>query len=115
MQPKNFLTEDINNISMSEISAQATGEWSEKVWCTPHGKVERIVSLGHVSPQGFWYDQAEDEFVLILQGSGAIQFAEGETQELKSGDWVIIPAHRRHRVAWSSSEPPCVWLCVFYS
>ena len=74
-------------------------------------RVERIVSDGHISPPGFWYDQEEIEFAAVLKGNATLEF-ENETLELKAGDWVIIPAHERHRVIYTSS--PCIWLTVFH-
>ena len=75
-------------------------------------RVERIVSHGHVSPSGFWYDQDEWEYVAVLQGEAELEFTGGKL-EMRPGDWVMIPAHERHRVARTSSEPPCLWLAVF--
>lgn len=75
-------------------------------------RIERIVSSGETSPEGFWYDQNEDELVLLLQGTAIIAF---ETREitLKQGDWKIIPKHQKHRVAYTSKNPLTVWLCIF--
>jgi len=77
-------------------------------------RIERIVSSGQSSPADFWYDQDEDEFVLLVSGS-AIMSIEGHDKkvELKSGDWIKLPAHRRHRVEWTSADPVTVWLAVF--
>ena len=75
-------------------------------------RIERIVSSGEVSPDGFWYDQEEDEAVFLIRGSAVLQFEEGSTP-LKEGDWIIIPGHKRHRVTYTSSNPPAVWLCIF--
>ena len=75
-------------------------------------RIERIVSQGHVSPPGFWYDQDEWEYVTVLQGSAELE-TESERITLSAGDWVMIPEHERHRVIYTSSEPPCVWLAVF--
>ena len=75
-------------------------------------KIERIVSEGHVSPAGFWYDQNEWEYVAVLQGSAELETLNGKIW-LDSGGWVMIPAHEKHRVSYTSSEPPCVWLAVF--
>jgi cupin 2 domain-containing protein len=79
-------------------------------------RIERIVSQGHASPDGFWYDQDEDEWVLLLSGSAGLRF-EGEDRELrlKPGDHLHIPAHRRHRVAWTAEGIDTVWLAVFFS
>lgn len=75
-------------------------------------RVERIVSMGHASPPGFWYDQAEDEFVLLVRGSARLEI-EGELVELRPGDFRLIPAHQRHRVDWTTAEEATVWLAVF--
>lgn len=74
--------------------------------------IERIVTTGQASPPGFWYDQERDEWVAVLQGNAKLAWDNGETVELVQGDWILIPAHRKHRVEWASSEPPCIWLAV---
>ncbi len=78
-------------------------------------RIERIVSEGHRSPEGFWYDQNEHEWVVVLEGKAALEF-EGQTApvELGRGSYLNIPAHRRHRVAWTSPAEKTVWLAVFY-
>jgi len=76
-----------------------------------NARVERIVSAGQVSG---WYDQAETEFVALLDGSAVIEYGDGRSVKLSRGDTLIIKPHERHRVSFTSSEPPCVWLCVFY-
>lgn len=78
-------------------------------------RIERIISHGEVSPAGFWYDQEEAEFVVVLTGAARQQFADGESVAMTTGDWVDIAAHRRHRVAWTDSDCPTVWLAVFYN
>lgn len=75
-------------------------------------RIERIVSRGHVTPPGEWYDQAEDEFVLLVQGAARLEF-EAFDLELRAGDWVDLPAHVRHRVAWTAPREDTVWLAVF--
>ena len=80
-----------------------------------HGnlRIDRIVSHGHTSPPGFWYDQEQHELVFLLQGAARLQF--GDTvRELKVGDYLNIPAHCRHRVDWTTSDEPTVWLAIFY-
>lgn len=76
-------------------------------------RVERIVSHGHASPDGFWYDQHEAEWVLILSGRARLTI-EGETRarELGPGDSLFLPAHCRHRVIWTQSDQPTVWLAI---
>lgn len=77
-------------------------------------RIERIVSHGHVSPPGFWYDQSESEFVVLLQGAARLRF-EDSVVEMTPGSFVDIPAHKRHRVEWTDPEQVTVWLAVFYS
>jgi cupin 2 domain-containing protein len=79
-----------------------------------HGvRIERIVSTGHKSPEGFWYDQPEHEWVMVLKGAARLQI-EDRVVEMLPGDSVNIPAHQRHRVEWTSPDEPTVWLAVFY-
>jgi len=73
-------------------------------------KVERIVSHSHSSPAGFWYDQADEEWVIVLSGSATLEFAGGERVELNTGDFLTIPRHVKHRVARTSEET--IWLAV---
>jgi cupin 2 domain-containing protein len=75
-------------------------------------KVERIVSKGHSTPTGEWYDQEQDEWVILLKGKAIIEFESGEILNLEAGDYIFIPAKLRHRVALTSTEPPCVWLAI---
>ena len=80
----------------------------------PNLRIERIVSTGHRSPDGFWYDQAETEWVVVLKGEAKLLLeGENEPLHLHPGDHVTIPAHRRHRVEWTSPDEPTVWLAVF--
>lgn len=78
-------------------------------------RIERIVSFGQASPEGFWYDQAEDEFVVLLAGSAVLRFEAGDrTVDLTPGAWVDIPAHCRHRVEATAAGEATVWLAVFF-
>ncbi len=76
-------------------------------------RIERIVSDGHASPEGFWYDQPENEWVLLLSGSATLDIA-GESVALKPGDHLLIPAHQRHRVEATAVGEITVWLAVFF-
>src|SRR4051812_16008070 len=78
----------------------------------PACRVERIVSHGHASPPGFWYDQPEDEWVLVVSGAARLAFEGEEAMELRRGSYVHIPAHRRHCVAWTTPDEPTVWLAI---
>lgn len=81
----------------------------------PGLKIERIVSFGHASPADFWYQQEQDEWVLLLSGSAQLRFAdESEPRTLAPGDFVEIAAQRRHRVDATAADQPTVWLALFY-
>ena len=75
--------------------------------------IERIVSTGHRSPADFWYDQDVTEWVVVLSGAASLLF-EGEAapRDMRAGDYLVIPPHRRHRVAWTDPERPTVWLAI---
>jgi len=76
-------------------------------------RIERIVSAGQVSPPGFWFDQSDDEWVLVVQGEAEISLLDpDETIHLSAGDWLLIDAHRKHRVEATSREPATIWLAV---
>ena len=82
---------------------------------SPHARVERIVSRGQASPDDFWYDQEQAEWVLLLKGQAALAVAGEENPViLKPGDYLNIPAHCRHRVLWTDPDNDTVWLAVHY-
>jgi cupin 2 domain-containing protein len=82
----------------------------------PGLRIERIVSTGQCSSPDFWYDQAEGEWVAVLQGEARLRFAdEAEARQLRAGDFVDIAPHRRHRVEWTPAGQTTIWLAVFYS
>lgn len=86
------------------------GEHFETLFANPALRIERIVSHGHPSPAGFWYDQDDDEWVILMAGRAELAFADGRTLALQAGDWVSLPAHCRHRVESVSAD--AVWLAV---
>lgn len=75
--------------------------------------IERIVSCGQCSPPDFWYLQERDEWVVVLQGEAKILWDQGGLTHLNRGDWLLIPAGIKHRVEYTSSDPPCIWLAVY--
>jgi cupin 2 domain-containing protein len=78
-------------------------------------RIERIVSTGQTTPEGKWYDQETDEWVLVVAGAARLRIEdENEDRELGEGDWILLPAHCRHRVTWTRAEPPTVWLAVHF-
>lgn len=78
-------------------------------------RIERIVSRGHASPEEFWYDQDQHEWVMLLKGAAKVRFEDDKQPvEMKPGDFINIPAHRKHRVEWTTPDEPTIWLAVFY-
>lgn len=74
--------------------------------------IERIISTGQTTPPGEWYDQEQDEWVILLQGYACLAYDDQTEINLTPGDYLLIPAHQKHRVVYTSSEPPCIWLAV---
>jgi len=74
-------------------------------------RIERIISSGQVSD---WYDQPDTEFVVLLEGSARVEFENNKVANMSKGDTLLIKPHELHRVGYTSTDPPCVWLCVFY-
>ena len=77
-------------------------------------RIERIVSQGHASPDAFWYAQDQHEWVVVLIGLARLRFEDGSI-EMKPGDFINIPAHKKHRVEWTTPDEPTVWLAVHYT
>ena len=94
----------------ADLPAGVDGESFVTLFNNGAAKVERIVSHSHSSPAGFWYDQSDDEWVIVLRGCATLEFASGELVEMKVGDYLTIPRHVKHRVAATSSET--IWLAV---
>ena len=81
----------------------------------PGVRIERLVSTGQTTPEGEWCDQARDEFVLLVSGAARLRIdGEPEDRELRPGEWLFLPAHCRHRVTWTQSTPPTIWLAVHF-
>lgn len=75
-------------------------------------QIERIISTGQTTPSGQWYDQTTDEWVILLQGEAELAYVDNTRIKLKAGDYLLIPAHTKHRVEYTSVEPACIWLAV---
>lgn len=104
---------DLKNIFAEIPSSAGKAEIFEQILQSGSVRIERIISQGQVSPEGYWYDQDEDEWVMVVQGAARIQFDDDSIMELKQGDYHLIPAHKKHRVTYTSSTPVCIWLAVF--
>jgi cupin 2 domain-containing protein len=103
----------MNNL-FGKLPAPGADESVDVLAASRHTRVERIVSHGHASPADGWYDQACDEFVVLLAGAAQIEYDDGSAVRLAPGDWLNIPAHRRHRVAWTDPACDSVWLAVHH-
>ena len=88
-------------------------ELFEEILSNKNIMIERIISKGHASPQSEWYDQEKNEWVLVLQGEAILAFEDKEVH-LCAGDYCNIPAHVKHRVAWTQSAHETIWLAIHY-
>lgn len=77
-------------------------------------KLERIISTGQATPEGEWYDQEQNEWVVLLQGSAELRFENNEIIKLEPGDYVLLPSHCKHRVEKTSETETTIWLALHY-
>ena len=106
--------ERLKNI-FENIPGRLKHELSEELIKSESVRIERIVSRGHKSPEDFWYDQDENEWVILLKGSAVLSFKEdNKTVRMKVGDFFNIPAHQKHRVEQTAKNEDTIWLCIFY-
>ncbi len=109
---------NVNRLNLlSELPTELSAELMEDLVRHDGVRIERIVSTGQASPPGFWYDQDENEWVLLLSGIARLEIEEhGERTlvVLKAGDHYLLPAHMKHRVAWTTPGEPTVWLAVWW-
>jgi cupin 2 domain-containing protein len=89
-------------------------ELFEKIIENNNFTLERIVSEGHASPPNFWYDQEKNEFVMLLSGSATLVYDDGKSFSLMPGDYLIIPAHQKHRIEKTSGTEKTIWLALHY-
>lgn len=100
---------------LQNLPANGSDEHVESLFGGKSFRVERIVSQGHASPPGVWYDQPQDEWVLVVQGEATLRFTDkAEPVAMKPGDHIHIAAHRKHRVDWTTSEGPTIWLAIHF-
>jgi cupin 2 domain-containing protein len=96
----------------ADIPKQLTEELCQILLKTPTIRIERILSQGQASPEGFWYNQEQAEWVILLQGQARLSFANSESVELNPGDYLLIPQHCKHRVDWTTPNQVSIWLAV---
>ncbi len=106
------MTRSRNNIFAS-MPPRSSDERFETLWKNEHFQLERIVSQGHATPAGQWYDEDQDEWVILLQGNARLQIEDQEQPiSLDPGDYLLIPAHTRHRVEWTDPDRTTIWLAI---
>jgi cupin 2 domain-containing protein len=97
----------------SDLSFPLDDEQVDTLLTRPGLRIERIVSTGQASPPGFWYDQPQDEWVVVLAGAARLRLdGEAEARTMRAGDHVFLPARARHRVDWTDPDQPTIWLAV---
>lgn len=98
-----------------DLPEKSGPEQFSELLARPGLRIERIVSHGQCSPPGFWYDQPEGEWVLLIKGKACLRFAdEPAARDLQAGDWLNIAPHRQHRVEWTAPDEATIWLAVHY-
>ena len=104
----------LDNI-FSEIPKLISNEIFQEIIKTKAVKIERIISKGHSSPKNFWYEQEQNEWVMVLKGRARLRFQGTEgIIEMRPGDYLKIPAYCKHRVEWTDPHQETIWLAVFY-
>lgn len=100
---------------LASIPEQLPAELFEKLAGDGVVRIERIISHGHRTPEGAWYDQPQAEFVLVICGAARLLF-ESRVDEvaLNRGDYLLIAPHERHRVEWTTPDTPTIWLAVHF-
>ena len=99
----------------ADAAHQLPNEQVVELLSAPNVRIERIVSTGHATPSGEWYDQDRAEWVFLLAGTAGLIFeGEAELLQLEAGSFIHIRAHRRHRVAWTDQSISTIWLAIHY-
>lgn len=107
------MSSSLRNNLLANLPGELPEEIFETVLQTQQIKIERIISKGQKSEEGFWYDQDQAEWVLVLKGQAQLEFEE-EIIKLTAGDYLNIEAHQKHRVKWTTPDEETIWLAVFY-
>ena len=98
----------------ANIPKELEDEFFEDILSKNNLKIERIVSNGHSSPKSGWYDQENDEWVILLQGEAVLSYEIGDDVYLKAGDYINIPAHTKHKVSWTLPKSETIWLAIHF-
>ena len=103
-----------NIYQILSIPAKADNEIFETLLNKDNVIIERIISAGQITSENSWFDQEKDEWVLLLQGEATIEFENSETVKMISGDYLFIPAHKKHKITYTSENPCCNWLAFHF-
>ncbi len=103
----------MNNI-FDAIPKDLSAELFENLVENKNVKIERIISKGHSSPESGWYEQADNEWVMVLKGGAIITFDDGSSFTLKEGDYLEINSFQKHKVSWTEPDIETIWLAVHY-
>ena len=98
----------------SNIPEKLSDEIVDVIFQSEIIRIERIISDGQASPDNFWYDQEENEWVILLKGKAKIKYQDQSEQNLTEGDYIFIPSHKKHRVEWTDNNTKTIWLAVLF-
>jgi len=104
-----------NLFYISRLPGTSQQETFETLCTSKAMRIERIISTGQTTPANTWLTQPESEWVILLQGNAQLEFVDGKIIHLQPGDYLNIPSGTKHRVSYTSSEPPCIWLAIHYT
>jgi len=99
---------------LKNIPKDLAEEVFETIFLKDGLKIERIISKGHTTPTEQWYDQDSNEWVILLEGEAILSFEDSEDVKLSTGDYINIPAHKKHRVSWTTPNKETIWLAIHY-
>lgn len=99
---------------LKNIPKDLAEEVFETIFLKDGLKIERIISKGHSTPKEQWYDQDSNEWVILLEGEAILSFEDSEDVKLSTGDYINIPAHKKHRVSWTTPNKETIWLAIHY-
>ncbi|MDD2622259.1 MAG: cupin domain-containing protein [Bacteroidales bacterium] len=101
-----------NLLQLEDVDFTSNEEVFDEILTHKNFYIERIISYGQCSDD--WYDQDLNEWLVLLDGCATISYEDGNSVELQKGDNLLIPAHQKHKVSYTTQNPPCIWLTIFY-
>ena len=113
MHNNNNSSSTLTNL-FQNLPRERSKEVFETLFANNNVKIERIISHGEITPTDQWYNQKEDEFILLLSGNATLMYKDNHTVSLSSGDTLYIPAHQEHRVSYTDTNIETIWLAIFF-